>query len=234
MVTGSSRGIGRAVALRLARQGADLVVTGRTAEDLAGLARELEKVGRKALVAAGDATKEEDVIHTVQKAKGTFGKVDILVNNVGIGAYKPFTNTTVDDYDAMVDANLRSTFLYTRFVVPLMIERHYGQIITISSGSGKAGYAGEAVYCGTKFAEMGLMESLDRELLPHNIKVSVVCPGGVSTYFALGAGRTKGDPALAEMLDAEDVAEAVNFIAAQPWKSMISEIILRPVTEARY
>ncbi|MGA8904620.1 MAG: SDR family oxidoreductase [Candidatus Bathyarchaeia archaeon] len=234
LVTGASRGIGRAVALRLARQGADLVITGRTADDLAGLARELQDVRRKVLVVVGDATKEQDVVHSVRRTKDMFGKVDILVNNVGIGAYKPFSDTTVDDYDAMVDANFRSAFLYTRFVVPLMIERHYGQIITISSGSGKAGYAGEAVYCGTKFAEMGLMESLDRELMQHNIKVCVVCPGGVNTYFALGAGRTKGDPALAEMLDPEDVAEAVNFIAAQPWKCMITEISLRPVTEARY
>jgi len=234
LVTGASRGIGRAVALRLARQGADLVVTGRTAEDLAGLARELEKLGKRALVAAGDATKEQDVLDTVKKAKDAFGKIDILVNNVGIGAYKPFINTTADDFEGMINANVRSTFLYTRFVAPLMIERRYGQIITISSGSGKAGYAGEAVYCGTKFAEMGLMESLDRELLQHNVKVSVVCPGGVNTYFALGAGRTRGDPALVEMLDAEDVAEAVNFVAAQPWKSMITEISLRPVTEAKY
>jgi 3-oxoacyl-[acyl-carrier protein] reductase len=115
-----------------------------------------------------------------------------------------------------------------------MIERHYGQIITISSGSGKAGYSGEALYCGTKFAEMGLMESLDRELLQHNIKVSVVCPGGVKTNFALGRGRTNGDPSLEEMLTPEDVAEAVNFVAAQPWKSMITELSLRPVTEPRY
>ncbi len=234
LVTGASRGLGRAVALRLARQEADLAITGRTAEDLASLAQEIEKLGKKVLISTGDATNEQDVTRTVQKAKEKFGKIDILVNNVGIGSYKPFVEMTVEEYDKMVGANIRSTFLFTRFVAPLMIERHYGQIITISSGSGKAGYAGEALYCGTKFAEMGLMESLDRELLQHNIKVSVVCPGGINTSFALGAGRTKGDPALAEMLAAEDVAEAVNFIAAQPWKSMITELNLRPVTEARY
>jgi NADP-dependent 3-hydroxy acid dehydrogenase YdfG len=234
LVTGASRGIGRAVALRLAAQGADVVVTGRTAKDLETLAKEIEKTARKALVAQGDASNEKDVMKTVDRAKQTFGKIDILVNNVGIGAYKPFVNTSALEYDEMVGANLKSTFLFTRFVVPLMIERHYGQVITISSGSGKAGYAGEALYCGTKFAEMGLMESLDRELLQHNIKVSVVCPGGVNSYFAFGAGRTQEDPALKEYLDPEQVAEAVNFVAAQPWKSMITELDLRPVTEARY
>jgi 3-oxoacyl-[acyl-carrier protein] reductase len=234
LVTGASRGIGRAVAQRLAEQGADLVVTGRTLQDLETLSQSISKTGRKVVVAQGDASDEKDVQSTVQKAKDSFGRIDILVNNVGIGFYKPFVDTSAEEYDAMVGANLKSTFLFTRFVVPMMIERHYGQIITISSGSGKAGYAGEALYVGTKFAEMGLMESLDRELQQHNIKVSVVCPGGVNTYFALGAGRTKGDPALAEYLDPEQVAEAVNFVAAQPWKSMITELDLRPVTEARY
>jgi NADP-dependent 3-hydroxy acid dehydrogenase YdfG len=234
LVTGASRGIGRAVALRLARQGADLVVTGRSSEDLSSLASEVENIRRKALVAVGDATKEKDVEETVKRAKEEFGKLDILVNNVGVGYYKPFAESTVEEYDEMINSNVKSTYLFTRFVVPLMIEKRYGQIITISSGSGKAGYAGEAIYCGTKFAEMGLMEALDRELLPHNIKVSVVCPGGVNTYFALGKGRSKGDPALLDMLNPEDVAEAVNFVAAQPWKSMITEISLRPANEARY
>ena len=234
LVTGASRGIGAAVAKRLAEQGADLVITGRTHEDLESIAKDISKTDRKVVIAAGDATREQDVIDAVEKAKKIFGKIDILVNNVGIGAYKPFIETSPKEYDEMVAANFKSTFLFTRFVAPLMIQRRYGQVITISSGSGKAGYAGEALYCGTKFAEMGLMESLDRELLQHNIKVSVVCPGGVNTHFALDAGRTKGDPALNDFLDAEQVAEAVNFVAAQPWKSMIAELVMRPVTEARY
>ena len=211
LVTGASRGIGRATALRLAMQGADVVVTGRTAKDLESLGSESEKTNRKVLLAPGDAANEKAVMDTVERAKKTFGKIDILVNNVGIGAYKPFVDTSVKEYDDMVAANFKSTFLYTRFVVPMMIERRYGQVITISSGSGKAGYAGEALYCGTKFAEMGLMESLDRELLQHNIKVSTVCPGGTNTYFAFGAGRQQGDPSLAEYPGAEDVAEAVEF-----------------------
>jgi NADP-dependent 3-hydroxy acid dehydrogenase YdfG len=234
LVTGASRGIGKATAIRLARQGADLILTGRTRDDLEELGDQIKEIGKQVLVSVGDATNETDVTRTVEEAAKTFGKIDILINNVGIGAYKPFVNTSVSDYDEMITTNLRSTFLFTKFVVPLMIKQHYGQIITISSQSGKAGYAGEAPYVGSKFFQMGMMESLDREMLQHNIKVSVVCPGSVNTYFALGAGRQKGDPNLTEYLDADDVAEAVNFIAAQPWKSMIMEIDLRPVTEARY
>jgi NADP-dependent 3-hydroxy acid dehydrogenase YdfG len=234
LVTGASRGIGRAAALRLSEQGADIVASGRTEKDLASLAKEIEGRGRSVLTRAGDATDEGDVAETVKAAEERFGKIDILVNNVGIGSYKPFVEMSVKEYDDMTAANNRSTFLFTRFTVPGMIKRKYGQVITISSGSGKAGYAGEAVYCGTKFAEMGLMEALDRELQQHNIKVCTICPGGVNTHFALGSGRTEGDPALLEMLDAENVAEAVAFVAAQPWKSMITELDLRPVTEARY
>jgi meso-butanediol dehydrogenase/(S,S)-butanediol dehydrogenase/diacetyl reductase len=234
LVTGASRGIGRAVANRLAKQGADVVITGRTESDLREVEKEILSSGRKALVAVGDATNEMDVRSAVEGAVNKFGRIDILVNNVGIGAYKSFTSTSVSEYDQMVAENLKSTFLFTRFVIPVMVKQHYGQIITISSQSGKQGYAGEALYVGTKFFQMGMMESLDRELLEQNIKVSVVCPGSVNTYFALGAGRQKGDPALQQYLSPEEVAESVNFVAAQPWKSYIMEIDLRPVNEARY
>jgi short-subunit dehydrogenase len=234
LITGASRGIGRAVASRLAQQGADLVITARAEKELSQLAEQVGKSGREVLVAPGDAGNELDVTRVVNRAKERFGQIDILVNNVGIGAYKPFPATSVKEYDDMIAINNRSTFLFTRFVVPSMIERRYGQIITISSASGTIGYAGEAVYCSTKHAQMGMMESLDRELQQYNIKVCTVCPGSVNTYFALGAGRTAGDPSLKQMLDADDVAEAVNFVAAQPWKSMITNISLRPASEAKY
>jgi 3-oxoacyl-[acyl-carrier protein] reductase len=237
LVTGASRGIGRAVASRLGQQGADLVITARTEKELVELAAQVEANGggrRRVLVAPGDAGDERDVTEVVNRAKERFGRIDILVNNVGIGAYKPFTTTSVKEYDEMIAINNRSTFLFTRFVVPLMMERRYGQIITISSASGTIGYPGEAVYCSTKHAQMGMMESLDRELQQYNIKVCTVCPGSVNTYFSLGAGRTQGDPSLMQMLDADDVAEAVNFVAAQPWKSMVTNISLRPATEAKY
>ena len=234
LVTGASRGIGRAVAIRLAKQGADIAITGRTAADLEEVQKEIIAAGRHSLVLVGDAAIESNAMRAIENTKKAFGKIDILVNNIGIGAYKPITSTSVEEYDKMVSENQRTTFLFTKFVIPVMVDQHYGQIITISSQSGKQGYAGEALYVGTKFFQMGMMESLDRELLEHNIKVSVVCPGSVNTYFALGAGRMKGDPAMEQYLAAEDVAESVNFVAAQPWKSYIMEIDLRPVNEARY
>lgn len=234
LVTGASRGIGRAVAIRLAKQGADIAITGRTASDLGYVEKEIKQAGRNSLILVGDATSESDALAAVENTKKKFGKIDILVNNVGIGAYKSLVSTSVEEYDRMVAENLRTTFLFTKFVIPHMVERHYGQIITISSQSGKQGYAGEAPYVGTKFFQMGMMESLDRELLEHNIKVSVVCPGSVNTNFALGAGRKEGDPAMQQYLSADEVAESVNFVAAQPWKSYIMEIDLRPVNEARY
>ncbi len=143
LVTGASRGIGRAVAIRLAKQGADIVITGRTASDLGEVEKEIKNMGRKVLVSVGDATSDRDAMDAVENAKKTFGRVDILVNNVGVGAYKPFVNTSIAEFDEMVAENLKSTFLFTKFVIPVMVKQHYGQIITISSQSGKQGYAGE-------------------------------------------------------------------------------------------
>ena len=162
-----------------------------------------------------------------------FGQIDLLVNNVGVGAYRPFLETSLDDFDEMMDTNVRSAFLFTKAVVPIMVRQHAGQVITISSGSGKRGYAGEAVYCATKFAQAGLFESLDQELLTHNIKVSTIYPGGVNTHFALGNGRTAGDPGLKEMMDASDVANAVHFVAAQEWNAFVYELSMRPISESR-
>lgn len=233
VVTGAGRGIGRAIALRLARAGASLVLTSRTGRYLSEVIDEVRESGAPVVMTEGDAADSDLVARTVDLALSTYQHVDILVNNVGIGSYRPFTEASEEEFDRMFATNVRSMFLFTRAVVPHMISRHYGQIISVASGSGKRGYATEALYCATKFSQAGLSEALDQELLGENIKVSTVFPGGVNTNFALGAGRTADDPALQAMLDPDHVAEAVYFIAAQPWKSFVSEIQLRPVTEPR-
>lgn len=233
LITGAGSGIGRATALKLADAGLQLVLTSRNPDRLLGVVEAVQTRGARVVYGAGDASDPETAEILVEKAQAEFGRIDLLVNNVGIGAYKPFAETTLQDFDEMMTTNVRSTFLFTKAVVPIMVRQHYGQIITISSGSGKRGYADEAVYCATKFSQAALSEALDMELLSHNIKVSTVFPGGVKTNFALGKGRTAGDPALDEMLDAEDVAEAVHFVAAQPWKSFVYELCLRPTSESR-
>lgn len=234
VVTGAGRGIGRASALALAREGCHLVVTSRTAGDLNTLAGEIEALGVKALAVPADAADVAGVETLRDQTLQTFGQVDILVNNAGVAKYGTLLEHTVEDYDWMMTTNVRSTFLVTRAFLPSMLERKSGSIIIVSSQAGYHGFAGETVYCATKFAQVGFAQGLDEEVRGHNIKVSVIAPGGVATTFAFGTGRYDEMPELEGMLDAEDVAEAVVFAAKQPAKSRILVVGMRPMSEKAF
>ncbi len=231
IITGASSGIGRASALALAGEGANLVLTARRKHRLDELVESIKAAGSQAVAVVGDASEEETATRTIAAAKEHFGKVDILINNVGIGIYKSLIETSATDYDVMVDTNVRSTFLFTRHTVPSMIEQKSGTILMVSSMAGKYGFAGEAVYCATKFAQVGFAQALDKELRTQGIKVGVICPGGVKTEFALGTGRTEESVAQSGWLDPEDVAQAVLLACTQPSHSRIIEIQMRSMSE---
>ncbi len=231
LITGASSGIGWAIARSFLNEGANLVVVARRSERLEKLAEEAQKSGRRCEVVLGDVREEETAMRAVSTAVQQLGQLDILVNNAGIGRYGELITMSVDDYDAMMDTNMRSTFLFTRHTVPVLLKRGKGTIITISSMAGVTGFAGEAVYCATKFAEVGFTQALDRELRPRGIKVGVVCPGGVKTEFAIGTGRTEEGVATSGMLEAKDVAEATLLMATQPPHGRITEIRMRPMVE---
>ncbi|MDQ2888064.1 MAG: SDR family oxidoreductase [Chloroflexota bacterium] len=231
LITGASSGIGRAIARSFLSEGADLVVVARRSERLEALAEEAQKSGRRCAIVVGDVREEETAVRAVQTALQEFGQLNILVNNVGRATYGNLVETGADDYDSMMDTNMRSTFVFTRHVVPVLLAKGKGTIITIASIAGVMGFAGEAVYCATKFAQVGFTQALDRELRPHGIKVGVVCPGGVKTEFAIGTGRTEEGVAASDMLEAEDVAAAALLIATQPERSRIAEIRMRPMIE---
>lgn len=231
VITGASRGIGRAAALALAREGVNVVLVARTEPDLGELKAEVEALGVRALVAPADVASEDDVQQVKEAALAEFDQVDILVNNAGVGRYATILETSVEEYDWMMDTNMRSTFLCTRAFLPEMVERGSGSIITVSSQAGLYGYGGEAVYVATKFAQIGFCQALDNEVREKGVKVSVIAPGSTKTHFAFGTGREEGSPALEKMLDAEDVAEAVVFAAKQPAKSRIVMIGMRAMSE---
>jgi NADP-dependent 3-hydroxy acid dehydrogenase YdfG len=231
LITGASSGIGRAIARSFLSEGADLVVVARRAERLEALAAEAQKSGRRCVVVVGDVREEETAVHAVQAALQELGQLHILVNTAGRATYGNLVETSTDDYDSMMDTNMRSTFVFTRHVIPVFLERKNGTVITIASIAGVMGFAGEAVYCATKFAQVGFTQALDRELRPHGIKVGVICPGGVKTEFALGTGRTEEGVAASDMLEAEDVADAALLMATQPKHSRIAEIRMRPMIE---
>jgi 3-oxoacyl-[acyl-carrier protein] reductase len=231
LITGASAGIGWACAVALAREGADLVITARRGERLAALVRELEPTGARVATVAGDARDEQTAIDAVAVARAQFGRLDILVNNAGVGIYKNIVDTSAAEYDHLVNSNVRSTFLFTRHAVPVMIEQKRGTIVMISSMAGKYGFAGEAVYCATKFAQVGLAQALDQELRPHGIKVGAICPGGVKTEFAIGTGRTEAGVAASTMLEPQDVARAVVLACTQAPGARIIEIQMRTMSE---
>jgi NADP-dependent 3-hydroxy acid dehydrogenase YdfG len=232
IITGASAGIGKASALTLASEGANIVLTARREERLAELVHAIQVAGGHAAVVIGDAREEETARQAVRVAQEQFGTVNILVNNVGVGNYKPLIETSAEDYDEMMDSNVRTTFLFTRHVAPLMIEQRSGTVLMISSMAGIYGFAGEAVYCATKFAQVGFAQALDKELRPYGIKVGVICPGGVKTEFALGKGRTEESVAQSGMLDPEDVAGAVLLACTQSARARIIEIQMRTMDEA--
>ena len=234
LVTGASKGIGRAAALALATEGADVAVTARDAGALGTLAKELEARGVRAAAVPADACKEQDVERVRQGVLQKLGRVDILVNNVGIARYAPFSELTLADYDWMMNTNMRSTFLYTKAFLAPMVERGAGWVVLVTSVSGLFGFPGETAYCASKHAQVGFAKALDREVFDKGVRVSVIAPGGVNTEHAFGTGRTPGDPSLEGYLEAEDVAQAVIFAVTQGPKSRSFLIGLRPVSEGYY
>ena len=232
LITGASAGIGQACARALAGEGTRLVLTARRQERLDGLKREAESLGTEAVSITGDAREEQTAIQTVKAALDAFGRIDILINNTGAGNYKNLVDTSAQDYDDLMDTNVRTTFLFTRHTVPVMLEQKSGTILMISSMAGVYGFGGEAVYCMTKFAQVGFAQALDRELRQSGIKVGAICPGGVKTEFAIGKGRTEQKVAESDMLDPEDVAAVVLLACSQSTKSRLIEVQMRTMAES--
>lgn len=233
VITGAGKGIGRACAKALAEEGCHVVVNARTQADLDSLAQEVEPMGVKVLVAPADVSKTEDVERLAQTAFDTFGQVDILVNNAGVGKNGDVRNLSIDDYDWIMNTNMRSTFLCVKAFMPPMLDRQDGHIIIVGSVAGTMGLPNEPVYCASKHAQKGFAESIDYEARPYNVKVTYIAPGGVATNYGFYNGtRSPGDPMLDDFMESEDVAYAVIFAATQPPKARTFFVGLRPMNEA--
>jgi meso-butanediol dehydrogenase/(S,S)-butanediol dehydrogenase/diacetyl reductase len=231
LVTGASRGIGRASMLALAGEGATVVGVARSAGELEALAAVIKAEGGAAHAVPADVTRSADVAAAVAKTVADLGRIDILVNNAGIGGYRPFLEWSEDDYDRIMATNTKSTWLFCKEVIPHMLKASGGHIVNVASVAGLQGYPSEAIYCASKFAQVGLSQALDREFFERNIKVSLVCPGGVETHFALGDGRTAGSERMSGFSTPEDVAEAVVMAVLPHPRSRIVNIIMRPMNE---
>jgi len=231
LVTGASAGIGWAVALAFAAKGANVVATARRKQRLRELCEQIVAEGGKAAYLAGDAAEEATARDAVALALAEYGRLDILINNAGAGNYKNLVDTSVQEYDALMDSNMKSSFLFARYAAPVMIEQKSGEILFISSVAGLQGYAGEAVYCASKFAQVGFAQALDGELRKHGIKVGTICPGGVKTEFAVGKGRTEEGVKASYMMEAHEAAEAIVFACMQPRNVRILQMTVRHMGE---
>jgi NADP-dependent 3-hydroxy acid dehydrogenase YdfG len=222
LVTGASRGIGRAVAHALAEAGVDLGLASRSGDDL----------GLDGVVArACDVRQPDQVEAAVSATVEEFGRLDILVANAGVGAYGPFLDLPSDQLEEMVDVNVKGTLYAVRAALPHLLESGEADIVTVASEAGRHGLPFEAVYCASKFAQVGFTRALDHELRERGVRCTNVCPGGVATDFAMGRGRTPEMPELAGMMRPEDVAEVVVFVLTRPRSHRILETAFRPVTE---
>jgi len=224
LVTGGSRGIGRAIALRLAVLGASVAICGRNRATLEDSAKALNELGGHVFFQVTDVTCSNEVEELVSKTEAALGPIQILVNNAGIGLFGPAHEKSEVDWDRVLDTNLKSVFLVSRAVAPSMIRRGSGEIINISSLAGKNTFAGGGIYCASKWGVMGLSGCMAEDLREHGIRVSVICPGSVATGFS---GRAPKDAS--KVLAAEDVAHAVGAIVTQGPVSFLSEIHLRPL-----
>jgi len=202
VITGGGRGIGRAICLALAREGADIVIAARTEKEIRETARMVERAGGKALAVRTDIRKEEEVKKMISEAVKTFGRIDILINNAGVAYRKYLVDTSTEEYETIMDTNVKGMFFCTKYALPHLLKRGEGRIINISSGAGKHGIQKLSIYCASKFAVIGFTESVAYEI-GGGLQVYAVCPASVDTdmYHSLHLDKP--------VLEPEDVARKV-------------------------
>jgi NAD(P)-dependent dehydrogenase (short-subunit alcohol dehydrogenase family) len=224
LVTGAGRGIGAAIAFALSQLGATTVLCGRTRAALDSSSQAIANSGGKAEVVPCDVTSFQSVEAAARKVESSFGRLDVLVNNAGVGGFAgPLHELPPESWEQILNTNLRGVYYTTRAFAPMMIRARSGHIINISSLAGKNALPNGAAYAASKWGLNGLSYSLAEELRAHNIRVAVICPGSTNTDLSPHAGK---DPS--KMLQPEDVAHTVVMLVTQSPQSFVSEILLRP------
>ncbi|GAB2767395.1 3-oxoacyl-[acyl-carrier protein] reductase [Hymenobacter luteus] len=210
LVTGAGKGIGRAVAVALAQEGANVALLARTESQLREVAQEIEALGVKAVVVTADVADRTAAEAAVNQALQELGSIDILINNAGIGTFAKLVDMDPEEWENIIRVNLLGTYYITRAVLPQMIQRESGDIINIASTAGQRGAATTSAYSASKFALLGLTESLMQEVRKQNIRVSALTPSTVATELAINNKLTDGNPE--KVMQPEDLAE---FIISQ-------------------
>lgn len=222
LVTGASGGIGAAVSRKLHEAGASVGMLSRRGEDFGlerGLGLECDVRDRGTVGAATEAVVER------------FGGLDVVVANAGVGAYGPFLELDPAHLEEMIDANLKGTIYTAAATLPHLISRGGGDFVSLASVAGLRAFPGEAVYNASKFGQVGFTRALDHELREQGVRATCICPGGVTTGFAIGTGREEGDPALESLMSPDEVADVVLFTVTRPKGMRILTTSFRPMSE---
>ncbi|TDP02519.1 3-oxoacyl-[acyl-carrier protein] reductase [Flavobacterium sp. 245] len=207
LITGAGKGIGKAIAIALAKEGVNLILIARTQADVDQLADQTTNLGVKSLALAADVSDMNSINAAVEKALAEFKNIDILINNAGIASFGKFLELEPSDWEKIIQVNLMGTYYTTRAVIPNMIERQTGDIINISSTAGLNGNALTSAYSASKFAVLGLTDSLMQEMRKHNIRITALTPSTVATDMAKDLNLTDGNPE--KVMQSEDMADLI-------------------------
>ncbi|MFQ5752245.1 MAG: SDR family oxidoreductase [bacterium] len=227
LVTGAGKGIGRATALELAREGANVVISSRTMTDLQLLAKEIGNLGRKVLPVPADVSRESEIKRLIQDSVNKFGGIDILVNNAGVGRFGRVEAFSTLDWDEMFEVNLRGMFICTREALPYLKRKSECFVINVASLAGKNAFEGGAGYAATKWGVLAFSKCLMLEERKAGVRVLAICPGSVDTLFFHHPSITTR-PNREKILKAEDIAQTIVAAIKLPQRAMISEIDIRP------
>lgn len=223
IVTGAGRGIGRSIANMLAQHGVNVALAARSADELERVRQEIEQSGRKAVCFPADLGEERDAVALVKNTMEHFGRLDILINNAGMGIFKPLAETATEEWDTIMRVNARGPFILCREAIPYLKQQKRSYIVNISSVVGVKGYENQSAYTASKHALMGMTKSLAREVRNLGIRVHAVCPGGVDTQLVASA---RPDLDASVLMQPGEIADAVLFLVTREGNAVIDEIYL--------
>ena len=231
IVTGAGRGIGRAIALALAEEGCDIALAARTRSELEHVQAEVEQLGRRAVVATCDVTSERDVQALVEQTATELGGIHVVINNAGTVCRKPLVEHSAEEWDGVLNSQVRGMFLVTRFALPYLLEAGWGRVLTIASAAAYGGVANRVSYCTAKWGQRGFTAALDEELRGSGIRAHAVSPGPVVTRMRQ-EGFPHEDPA--SLIQPEDVAAQVVNLLTLPETAYIREVYIEQGLPTRY
>lgn len=228
LVTGGGSGLGEAVASLLAREGAAVAVVDVSSDRAEAVATRLREAGGKAIALAADVSDPEQVANSVDAIMKSFGRIDFVINNAGTDYVLPISEMTVEQFDRVIDVNLRGAFLFAKAVLPIMQRQGGGHFVNVASTAAKRAWANASAYHASKWGLLGFTRALGVEGRPHRIKATALVPGGMRTHFF---DRLDPPPDPTNLQDPLNVARAILFVLSQPVESAVQEVIVTPLTE---